>query len=180
MFSDDALSAAHSLLDVCRRKKLMLATAESCTGGLVAGLLTEIAGSSDVFERGFVTYSNSAKAELLGIAPELIARHGAVSPEVAIAMADGVLAHSSADLAVGITGIAGPGGGSADKPVGLVYIGFARTGQRASAQRFLFPADSRAGVRRAAVGSALNLLADMAEGYDVLAASVQDEGADME
>src|SRR5579863_4624644 len=108
-------SAAKHLLAVCRARGLRVATAESCTGGLIAGALTEIAGSSDVVERGFVTYSNAAKAELLGVLPALIARHGAVSEEVAAAMAEGALAHAPVDLAVSVTGIAGPGGGSPDK-----------------------------------------------------------------
>src|SRR5580698_10606896 len=106
----------------------MLATAESCTGGLIAGALTEIAGSSDVVERGFVTYSNAAKTELLGVPAALIDTEGAVSEPVARRMAEGALAHSAADLAVSVTGIAGPGGGTDKKPVGLVWFGLARRG----------------------------------------------------
>lgn len=126
MFSADLLARAEKLLADARAKGLKIATAESCTGGLVAGLLTEIAGSSDVFERGFVTYSNQAKQDLLGVPADLLAKHGAVSAEVASAMARGALKHSKADLAVSITGVAGPGGGSADKPVGLVHFAAAR------------------------------------------------------
>lgn len=163
MFSDDLISAAEALLGVCRAKGLRVATAESCTGGLVAGVLTEIAGASDVFERGLVTYSDAAKIELLGVAHGVITRHGAVSAAVAVAMAEGALAHSAADLAVGVTGIAGPSGGSAQKPVGLVYIAVARKGMDAVAQRFQFPATSRSEVRLASVAEALRLLDEAAQ-----------------
>lgn len=139
----------------------MLATAESCTGGLIAACLTEIAGSSDVVDRGFVTYSNTAKTEMLGVPPALIAAHGAVSAEVAKAMAEGAIRHSAADLAVSVTGIAGPGGGTPGKPVGLVYIGTARRGAGASSQRCRFDGDRRA-VRRQSVERALDLLSGLA------------------
>jgi nicotinamide-nucleotide amidase len=123
----DALVAdAAVLLAACRAARIKLATAESCTGGLIAAILTEVAGSSDVFERGFVTYSNEAKTEQLGVPAELIERHGAVSEEVVQAMALGALDHSRADLAVAVTGVAGPGGGTTTKPVGLVHIATAR------------------------------------------------------
>jgi nicotinamide-nucleotide amidase len=128
MFDARLLREAENLLDACRTSGLKLATAESCTGGLIAALLTEIPGSSDVVERGFVTYSNAAKNEELGVPADLIAAHGAVSELVARAMAEGALAHSHADLAVSVTGVAGPGGGSAAKPVGLVHLGLARRG----------------------------------------------------
>jgi len=121
----DILARADALLSRCRNLNLKLATGESCTGGLIAAALTEIAGSSDVFERGFVTYSNDAKQELLAVPKETLDRHGAVSAETAEAMARGVLANSRADIAVSVTGIAGPGGATPTKPVGLVYIGFA-------------------------------------------------------
>ncbi len=120
---------ADALLKAYERNGLKIATAESCTGGLVAALLTEISGSSSVMERGFVTYSNEAKIESIGVPADLIAAHGAVSGPVARAMAEGALAHSHADVAVGITGIAGPGGGSEAKPVGLVHFGLARKGR---------------------------------------------------
>src|SRR5207244_5747837 len=121
--ADQELSeAARALLDLCRGKRLLLAAAESCTGGLLAATLTEIPGSSDVFERGFVTYSNEAKRAMLGVTPMTLAGHGAVSRETAEAMATGVLAHAPVDLAVSITGIAGPGGAVPGKPVGLVYL----------------------------------------------------------
>ena len=121
-------NSAQALLERCKVERLLLATAESCTGGLIAASLTAIPGSSAVVDRGFVTYSNEAKTEMLGVAAELIASKGAVSAEVARAMAEGALKHSRADIAVAVTGIAGPGGGSAEKPVGLVYIAAARRG----------------------------------------------------
>jgi nicotinamide-nucleotide amidase len=122
MFPPDLLARAEKLLAGARAGGLKIVTAESCTGGLVAGLLTEIAGSSDVFERGFVTYSNQAKQDLLGVPASLLAKDGAVSASVARAMVEGALAHSQAHIAVSITGIAGPGGGTATKPVGTVYV----------------------------------------------------------
>jgi nicotinamide-nucleotide amidase len=113
---------AEKLLGQYRRKKLKIVTAESCTGGMIAAVLTDIPGSSDVFERGFVTYSNDSKCELLGVNPALIKKHGAVSRDVAQAMALGAIKHSGADVAIAVTGVAGPGGGTSAKPVGLVYI----------------------------------------------------------
>jgi nicotinamide-nucleotide amidase len=135
-----------------------IATAESCTGGLVAALLTEIAGSSAVVERGFVTYSNEAKAELLGVPPDSITAHGAVSEPVARAMADGALSHSPADVAVAITGIAGPGGGTAAKPVGLVHFGLAVQGRPTVHLERRYGDLGRAQVRGRAVEDALSLL----------------------
>ena len=122
MSSKKLARKAEKLLDLYRRKNLKIATAESCTGGMIACLLTDTAGSSDVFERGFVTYSNASKKDMLGVDGALIAKHGAVSPQVAEAMARGAIKHSQADLAIAVTGIAGPGGGTKKKPVGLVYI----------------------------------------------------------
>src|SRR5215471_16453448 len=119
MIEPELIAQAQALLALCRTRKLKIATAESCTGGLIAGTLTEIAGSSDVVDRGFVTYSNAAKTQMLGVPADLIARHGAVSEEVARAMAEGALERAGAELAVAVTGVAGPGGGSAAKPVGL-------------------------------------------------------------
>ena len=160
--SDDAIrQLAQEVLARCRAKKLMLATAESCTGGMIAAALTDIAGSSDVVERGFVTYSNAAKTELLGVPAALIARFGAVSEEVARAMAKGALAHAPVDLAVAVTGIAGPGGGSAEKPVGLVHFGLAERGGAVRAAHHVFPGD-RAAVRRATVERALQQLLEAA------------------
>ncbi len=140
----------------------MVATAESCTGGLVAGFLTEIAGSSAVFERGFVTYSNDAKTEVLGVPTDLIAAHGAVSEEVARSMAIGAIAASRADLAVSSTGIAGPGGGSADKPVGLGHFGAMRRGEKTIHREMRFGEIGRHQVRLESVGVALELLGDIA------------------
>ncbi|HEY1261719.1 MAG TPA: CinA family protein [Stellaceae bacterium] len=161
MFEADILSMAAAVLDRCRSRGWRLATAESCTGGLVAAALTAIGGSSNVVERGFVTYSNEAKTELLGVPPETIAAHGAVSAETAAAMAEGAVARAPADLAVSVTGVAGPGGGSAEKPVGLVVLGLARRGQATRTERHLFSGD-RAAVRGAALRAALALLADEA------------------
>ncbi|MBK8157751.1 MAG: nicotinamide-nucleotide amidohydrolase family protein [Rhodospirillaceae bacterium] len=146
------------LLDLYRDKGLKIATAESCTGGLVAARLTAVAGSSDVFERGWVTYSNQAKSESLGVAPELIADKGAVSAEVAEAMARGALRRAQADVAVSITGIAGPGGGSEEKPVGLVFIGLARKDGWSQVERCVFPGN-RDSVRAHSVSRALAHLA---------------------
>lgn len=162
---DPALAArATALLKACRAKSLKIVTAESCTGGLVAALLTEIPGSSDVFERGFVTYSNAAKNQLLGVSEALVDACGAVSPEVARAMADGALTHSKADISVAITGVAGPGGGSAEKPVGLVQFACGRrmAAIRNAEQRF---GDiGRAQVRMAAVAFAIGLIEDAVRG----------------
>lgn len=149
---------AADLLDALRAKELTIVTAESCTGGLISAYLTEVAGSSDVVERGFVTYSNMAKTELLGVPPDLIEAHGAVSEEVARAMADGALEHSGADVSVAVTGIAGPGGGSEEKPVGLVHIAAARRGGPARHLRCAFGDAGRSKVRRDSVEEALNLV----------------------
>ena len=154
----DLLNKADSLLECYRRAGLKIVTAESCTGGLISGMLTEIAGSSDVVERGFVTYSNEAKTEMLGVPAELIQDVGAVSAEVAEAMAEGALGASAADVAVSATGIAGPGGATPSKPVGLVYLGVCRRGATAAHERHVFAGD-RAAVRQAAVAAALSLLA---------------------
>ena len=154
------LSQAEALLESYRRAGLTIATAESCTGGLVAGCLTEIAGSSDVFERGFVTYSNAAKAEVLGVPATLIAERGAVSAEVAEAMARGALERSKADAVVALTGVAGPGGGTAEKPVGLVYFGAVRRGGAARLRREIFGGD-RTAVRARSVAAALELLGEL-------------------
>lgn len=158
MFDGETLSLAQAVLDACRDRGWHVGTAESCTGGLVAAALTAIAGSSDVVERGFMTYSNAAKSELLGVPPATIAAYGAVSAETAAAMAEGALARAPIDLAVSVTGVAGPGGGSSEKPVGLVHFGLARRGGTCRTERRVFPGD-RAAVRDAAVQAALNLLA---------------------
>jgi len=163
VFEAETLTLAQSVLDACRARNWRLATAESCTGGLVAGALTAIAGSSDVVERGFVTYSNEAKSELLGVPPETIAAHGAVSAETAAAMAQGALARAPVDLAVSVAGIAGPGGATPTKPVGLVLFGLARRGGECRTERRVFPGD-RSQVRQAALEVALQLLDDEARG----------------
>lgn len=158
MFSTELLTKAEQLLKLCRARRLRIVTAESCTGGLVAGVLTEIAGSSDVVDRGFVTYSNGAKRECLDVPQRLLLRAGAVSPQVANAMARGALAHARANVAVAITGIAGPGGGSALKPVGLVYI-CARTRAGTSLTReYRFRPQDRQSIRLASVEAALDLM----------------------
>src|SRR6266436_3516016 len=130
MAGQELMQAARALLDLCRSKRLILAAAESCTGGLLAATLTEIPGSSDVFERGFVTYSNEAKRAMLGVTPMTLAGHGAVSRETAEAMATGGLAHAPVDLTVSFNGIAGPGGTAPGKRVGLEYLGAAERGGR--------------------------------------------------
>jgi len=161
--ADASLHAlAEAVLTACRARGLHLATAESCTGGMVAATLTDIAGSSDVVERGFVTYSNAAKTELLGVPSDLIAAHGAVSAEVARAMAAGALAHAPVDLAVAVTGVAGPGGGSAAKPVGLVWFGITRKAGFVRSESRVFPGD-RAAVRHGATRRALELLLEAAQ-----------------
>lgn len=146
------------LLALAREKRAMIATAESCTGGMIAAALTDIAGSSDVFDRGFVTYSNTAKQQMLGVRPATLRDHGAVSEPTAREMADGALARSDAQVAVAVTGIAGPGG-SDHKPEGLVCFGVARAGGETTTQTIAFGALGRANVRRATVEHALSLLA---------------------
>jgi nicotinamide-nucleotide amidase len=158
VFDPETLDLATSVLDACRVRGWRVATAESCTGGLVAAALTAIAGSSDVVERSFVPYSNEAKSELLGVPPETIGAHGAVSAETAVAMAEGALARAPIDLALSITGVAGPGGGSPEKPVGLIYVSVARRGKVPRTERHVFRGD-RVEVRAAALRLALGLLA---------------------
>lgn len=161
MIDETQRHAAQRLLDLCRAKELHAVTAESCTGGLVAAALTAVAGSSAVVDRGFVTYSNEAKAEMLGVEMALIERFGAVSELVARAMAEGALARSRAQISVAVTGIAGPGGGSADKPVGLVHFAAARLGGTTLARHHVFAGD-RDAVRAQSVLTALALLTEIA------------------
>ncbi len=158
MFNARQVEEASQLLALCRKKKMMIATAESCTGGLIAALFTEIAGSSDVFERGFVTYSNEAKNELLGVPMQMINQFGAVSQQVAAAMAQGTLQNSHAGISVAVTGIAGPGGGSKDKPVGLVYIACAMTDGQVIGKECRFGDIGRSRVRMKTVLAAFELL----------------------
>lgn len=156
MFPPECLAAARELLDACRAAGLRLATAESCTGGLIAGCLTELAGSSDVVDRGYVVYANAAKEALLGVRPTTLAQHGAVSELTAREMAEGALGDGEIGLAVAVTGVAGPGGGTASKPVGLVHVAAARAGGATLHERHLFAGD-RSAVRMATVEAALRL-----------------------
>lgn len=158
---DECEALALELGRLLRARDLRVAAAESCTGGLIAASITSIPGSSEWFERGFVTYSNEAKREMLGVAPALLEAHGAVSEPVAIAMAEGALAHSTADVAVSVTGIAGPGGATPGKPVGMVCFGFARRGTPASAMTRQI-AGSRTAVRTRSVEVALRRLIEVA------------------
>ncbi len=158
MFPADLLEEGRRVIDLLRARKLKLVTAESCTGGLISALLTEITGSSDVLERGYVTYSNAAKTSCLGVPPQLIATHGAVSEQAARAMASGALAHSEADIAVSVTGVAGPGGGSADKPVGLVHFAVACKGQPVVHLERRFGDLGRSAIRLESVRVALDLV----------------------
>lgn len=164
IFDASLIARATALLDMCRAKSIRIVSAESCTGGLVAALLTEIPGSSDVFERGFVTYSNASKTQLLGVSEAIIDACGAVSAEVARAMADGALTHSNADLSIAITGVAGPGGGTPQKPVGLVQFACARRMGAIVVAQKRFGDLGRANVRLAALEYALELLGDAAAG----------------
>jgi nicotinamide-nucleotide amidase len=157
VFDPETLALAEAVLAACRGRGWHLATAESCTGGLVAAALTAIAGSSDVVERGFVAYSNEAKVELLGVSSDTISQHGAVSAQTAAAMARGAVARAGVDLAVSVIGVAGPGGGTPQKPVGLVYLGVARRDGACRVERRLFPGN-RTEIRQAALVEALEML----------------------
>lgn len=163
MFDDQQLNLARLLLDEARQRRLKIATAESCTGGLIAGLLTEIAGSSDVVERGFIVYSNRAKEELLGVPGDLIADAGAVSEPVARLMAEGALEESRANLAVAVTGIAGPGGGTPMKPVGLVHIAVARENKPIFHQAMRFGDVGRSEVRHLTTIEAIEMMRKMVD-----------------
>lgn len=158
MFSQPLQDDAEQLLAQCRTRGMMISCAESCTGGLISALFTEIAGSSDVFERGFVTYSNEAKADLLGVPMEMINQWGAVSTQVAQAMASGALQHSKADISVSVTGVAGPGGGSANKPVGLVHLSVAQKNGSLIDEVCQFGDIGRSNVRQSTIKAALELL----------------------
>ncbi|MGH1351480.1 MAG: CinA family protein [Methyloligellaceae bacterium] len=158
MFSDDLIQEVTDILEKCRSNGLKLATAESCTGGLISALLTEIAGSSDVFDRGFVTYSNGAKTDLLQVSPDTLARHGAVSEPTAREMARGALKNSGASVAIAVTGIAGPGGGSATRPVGLVHIAGLNKAGTDYHEACQFGDIGRGPVRQATVRQALHII----------------------
>jgi nicotinamide-nucleotide amidase len=159
----ELIEKAAALIDLCRRKALKIAAAESCTGGLLAATLTEIPGSSDVFERGFVTYSNEAKVAMLGVAPHTLQSFGAVSRETAQAMAKGALVRAPVELAVSITGIAGPGGALPGKPVGLVHFAAVTRGGAVFHQEHRYGDIGRAQVRRAAVVQAMAMLRELAQ-----------------
>lgn len=155
---EELVASAGELLALCRKRGTRLATAELCTGGLVAAVLTEVAGSSDVFDCGFVTYSNEAKSALIGVSPRLIESEGAVSEAVARAMAEGALAHSAASVVVSITGVAGPGGGTPAKPVGLVHLAAAARDGRLIHQELRLGDLGRSAVRRTTVAEAFALV----------------------
>jgi nicotinamide-nucleotide amidase len=160
MFSDETLARAARLIEASSNAGVMLATVESCTGGLIAGALISVAGSSSAFERGFVTYTNEAKMEVVGVPSETLAAHGAVSAETAIAMAEGALQICPADLSVGVTGVAGPGGGTPEKPVGTVAIAVALRGAQSVCEIPRFDGD-RTAVRLATVDKAMDMMLAM-------------------
>jgi nicotinamide-nucleotide amidase len=166
VLSPALIDDAARLLESCKGRSFMLATAESCTGGLVSALLTAVPGSSAVVDRGFVTYSNAAKIEMLGVHGDLLQRHGAVSAEVARAMAEGALLHSEADVAVAVTGVAGPDGGTPRKPVGLVYLAAARIGASTLVRELRYGALDRATIREQAAADALSLAREAVEKED--------------
>ena len=158
MFPEDLIEQASALLQSCRKAGVTVATAESCTGGLIAGCLTEIAGSSDVVDRGFVTYSNEAKNVMLDVPMRLIESHGAVSESVARTMAEGALAHSFAVLSVAVTGVAGPGGGTAEKPIGLVHLACAKRGGETRHREERYGDLGRSAIREATIRTAMEML----------------------
>ena len=158
MYPAELTQAAEALLQKARENEIMIATAESCTGGLLAGLLTEIPGSSDVFDRGFVTYTLSAKTQILGVPKAMLKIEGSVSESTARAMAEGAIANSNAQIAVAITGVAGPSGGSAEKPVGLVHFAACRVGFEMTTRRMEYGDIGRGNVRLASVATALELM----------------------
>jgi len=157
MFSPSLVKQAQTLITLCKQQGRKITTAESCTGGLIAGLITEIAGASAIFEQGFVTYSNASKQHLLGVSEALLSQYGAVSEQVAAQMAEGALAKAKAEIAVAVTGIAGPDGGTPQKPVGLVYIAVAAKEKITKVQKFHFTG-SRSEVRLATVKEALTMI----------------------
>jgi len=164
MLDDDIVEAARRLLDICRRKKLTVATVESCTAGLVAGTLTEVPGTSSILDRGYVTYSDEAKQEMVGVSAATLKAHGAVSPQTAAEMVRGAMARAPVDLAVSVTGIAGPDGGTPEKPVGLVYFAAASRSGALIQDEKRFGDIGRADVRKQSVLQAFRMLHDLAEG----------------
>ncbi len=163
MIPGDLIDDAEGLLALLRERGLTIATGESCTGGLITAILTAIAGSSDVVDRGFVTYSNAAKIDMLGVPADLIAQHGAVSRDVARAMVEGILTVCPADIGVSVTGIAGPSGGSEEKPVGLVYVSAAKRGGATLGRACRFSDIGRNEVRLASVRTAFELVRDVVD-----------------
>lgn len=161
IWPQDIEDAARAIVADFEKKNLLIATAESCTAGLIAGAITEIAGSSTVFDRGFVTYSNEAKREMIGVANATLKAHGAVSRETALEMAEGAIGNSGANISVAVTGIAGPGGGSDEKPVGLVHLAAARTGRKPLHREMRYGDIGRSAVRLATVHTALEMLAEI-------------------
>lgn len=161
---EDIEQKARALIATFSERGLMVATAESCTGGLIVGALTEVSGSSSVVDRGFVTYTNDAKIQMLGVDPATLAAHGAVSRQTAVEMARGALSHSQADIAVAVTGIAGPSGGTDEKPVGLVHLAAASRGGSVLHREMRYGDIGRDAVRLATVRTALDMLEDTAEG----------------
>ncbi|MBT4934618.1 MAG: CinA family protein [Rhodospirillaceae bacterium] len=157
MFNNQLMALAEDVIKLFKAQNLHLATAESCTGGLIAGCLTAVAGASEVLTHGYVTYANQAKINLLGITQDQLVKHGAVSETVSRAMAEGAISDEHADVAVSVTGIAGPGGGSAEKPVGLVYISVAQKGQETLHERHVFSGDRNA-VRLQTIEAAFRLI----------------------
>ncbi|WP_439631089.1 CinA family protein [Shinella sp.] len=164
MWPKDIEDAARGIVADFTERQLMIATAESCTAGLIAGAITEISGSSSVFDRGFVTYSNEAKREMIGVANATLKAHGAVSRETALEMAQGAIGNSGANISVAVTGIAGPGGGTEEKPVGLVHLAAARTGHPTIHREMRYGDIGRSAVRLATVRTALEMLIEIARG----------------
>ncbi|MCF3638670.1 CinA family protein [Rhizobium sp. TRM95111] len=162
MWPEDIEEAAKRIVADFTERKLMIATAESCTAGLIAGAITEVAGSSTVFDRGFITYSNHAKQEMLGVSRDTLEAHGAVSRPTAIEMAEGAIRHSEANISVAVTGIAGPGGGSAEKPVGLVHLAAARAGHATLQREMRYGDIGRQQVRLATLRTAFEMLREAA------------------
>jgi nicotinamide-nucleotide amidase len=160
----DIEDAAHDIVADFTQKQLLIATAESCTAGLIAGAITEIAGSSVVFDRGFVTYSNEAKREMIGVANATLKAHGAVSRPTALEMAQGAIGNSGANISIAVTGIAGPGGGTEEKPVGLVHLAAARTGYETLHREMRYGDIGRSAVRLATVRTALEMLIEISQG----------------
>ena len=161
IWPEDITDTARDIVADFTQRQLLIATAESCTAGLIAAAITEISGSSTVFDRGFVTYSNEAKREMIGVANATLKAHGAVSREVALEMAEGAIGNSGSNISVAVTGIAGPGGGSEEKPVGLVHLAAARRGSKPIHREMRYGDIGRSGIRLATVHTALEMLIEI-------------------